>query len=271
MSGRDLHESNIVVGAGEVYIDLLDADGNLTGERYVGDSIGASITIGTERSSIFSGDGAVAQELVNLTRSVTRSMALTLHDMTAANWALFIVGETQATTLAATAVLDEELTVLRGHWYQLGQTAANPLGAWAGAALGTTDPVTDDAGTPVAIVKTDNWEFDTDTGRLYILPNATGIADGAVIHVDYTPVAAMGTAAKTGDAKTVFGAVRYLEEAASGEGRHIYARRCAIAPGGESALKSSGRDTEQQVALTATIQDSGVVGTPDLLVNGKEV
>lgn len=271
MSGRDQHTSNIVVGAGELYIDLLDSDGNLTGERYLGDSIGAALSIATERASIFSGDGPVAQELVNIARNVTRSMTLTLHDMSPENQALFIVGETEAASLAATAVTDEELTVKRGRWYQLGQTAANPLGAWAGATLGNTKPVTDDANTPVEIAKAKNWEFDADTGRLYILPNATGIADGDVIKVDYTPKAATATAAKSGDAKTVLAAIRYLEDAAEGEGRHIYARRCSIAPGGESALKSAGRDTEQQLTLTASIQESKVSGTPALLINGKAV
>ena len=271
MSGRNQHESNIVIGAGELYIDLLDADGNLTGERYIGDTIGASLTIATERASVFSGDGPVAQELVNIARNVTRSLALTLHDMSPENWALFIIGETEQTAISATAVADEALTVKRGHWYQLGQTGANPLGAWAGAVLGSSDPVVDDANVPQPIAKADNWEFDADTGRLFILPNAPAIADDDVIGVDYTPVAVSSTAAKTGEAETIFGAIRYLEDAAAGEGRHIYARRCAIAPGGESALKSAGRDTEQQVTLSATVQASGVVGTPDLLINGKAI
>ena len=238
MSGRDQHESNIVVGAGELYIDLLDADGDLTGERYVGDSIGATLSIATERASVFSGDGPVAQELVNIARNVTRSMTLTLHDMSPENWALFIIGETEATTLAATAVVDEALTVKRGYWYQLGQTTANPLGAWAGADLGASNPVVDDAGSPQPISKAGNWEFDPETGRLYILPAALDVADGDVIGVDYTPRAAASTAVKTGDATTVFGAVRYLEDAAAGEGRHIYARKCDSPPGASRSSRA---------------------------------
>ena len=271
MSGRDQHTSNIVVGAGELYLDLPDADGNLTGERYLGDSIGATLSIGTERAQVFSGDGPVAEELVNIVRNVTRSMTFTLHDMSAENAALFIIGEAVDASLSATAVTDEDLTVKRGHWYQLGQTAANPLGAWAGATLGTTNPVTDDTTIPVTIAGPANYTFDADTGRLYILSNAPAIADGDIIKVDYTPKAVTAKSALTGDAETVTAAVRYLEDPAAGEGRHIYARRCNIAPGGEAQLKSPGRDTEQQMTFTATIQDSGVVGTPDLLINGKTV
>ena len=149
MTGRAQHTSNVVIGAGELYIDLLDDDGALTGERYLGDTIGASLSVATETSQVFTGDGPVAEEIHAIARSVTRSFSMILHDMSAENYALFIVGEDADAPVTATAVADESIVVRRGRWYQLGATAANPLGAWAGATLGAMSPVTDDASTPV--------------------------------------------------------------------------------------------------------------------------
>ena len=42
------HTNNTIIGSGEVFLDLIEA-GEYTGERYLGDSIGASLTVATER------------------------------------------------------------------------------------------------------------------------------------------------------------------------------------------------------------------------------
>ena len=42
-AATDIHRNNVVIGSGELCLDLLDGDGNATGERYPGDSVGASL------------------------------------------------------------------------------------------------------------------------------------------------------------------------------------------------------------------------------------
>ena len=50
---------NIVIGAGRLYVAELDADDNPGPERYLGDSVGASLSGGEgDRLTIFAGDGA---------------------------------------------------------------------------------------------------------------------------------------------------------------------------------------------------------------------
>ena len=51
----DRHANNVVIGAGEFYIDLYDADDKLTGERYAGDTVAASLTVTTERATVVFG------------------------------------------------------------------------------------------------------------------------------------------------------------------------------------------------------------------------
>ena len=131
----DRHTDNIVVGAGELYLDLLDDGGKLTGERYLGDGVSASLSVTTERTQVFSGTGPVARQLVNAVRSLTRSMSITLHGMSPENLALF-VGAPGAGDVAdaAAAVIDEALTVRQGRYYQLGVTPTKPTG------IGAIDP-----------------------------------------------------------------------------------------------------------------------------------
>ena len=114
----DKRTDNIVIGAGEVYLDLHEG-GASTGERYLGDAVGAALEITTEETTVFSGSGPVARELARIARSVTRTVTLTLHDLSLENLALFTVGEMRR--LNAAAPVSGESAVLRpGRWHQLG-------------------------------------------------------------------------------------------------------------------------------------------------------
>ena len=84
------HTDNVIVGAGELYVDLLDSNDDTTGERFLGDGVGASLSVATERVQVFSGTGPVARKLVDAVRSIERSFSVTLRDMSPENLALFV-------------------------------------------------------------------------------------------------------------------------------------------------------------------------------------
>ena len=199
------HTDNIVIGAGRLYADLL-IDGKYTGERYLGDSPGAALSVTTERTQVFSADGPVAEKLADIVRSVTRSVTLTLHDMSAANLALFVSGEAAsvAAVAADAAVVDEALTVNPGRWYQLGATKAKPGGAGAVSAIAADTVVTSkDAATTYDA--DDDYTLDAARGRLHIVAGGD-IADGAELKVDYkTKKQPARDTVKTGAAKQVQG------------------------------------------------------------------
>ncbi len=247
------HTDNIVIGAGELYIDLLDADDGTAGERYLGDGVGASLSVTTERVQVFSGTGPVARKLVDAVRSINRSMSITLHDMSHDNLALFVgATEVKDVTDAVNQVTDEALTVRKGRWYQLGVKTDKPTGIGATAAKTV---VTDtDTGSPTTYDAGDDYTVDAKRGRLYIVPGGD-IADDAAIHVDYTPVAATRKLVKTGDLKDLRAALRYIETPVAGKGRDYYAPLCSIGPSGEIGLMN--RDSEQQIQLTAAILEPG--------------
>ncbi len=263
------HTDNVVVGAGELYLDLLDDDGATTGERYLGDGVGASLSVTTERVQVFSGTGPVARQLVNAVRSLTRSLSITLRDISPENLALFVGAPApEDVTDAAGEVADEALTVRKGRWYQLGVKTDKPTGVGAIDADATKTVVTDTVeSSPTTFVAGTDYTVDAERGRLYIEPGG-GIADNTAILVDYTPLAAARKQVTTGDLKDIRAAIRYIETPVAGKGRDYYAPLCSVGPSGEIGLMN--RDSEQQIQLTAEILEPGG-GKAALLVDGEAV
>ena len=280
----DRHSDNILLGSGHLFIDVLSADGARTGERYLGDAVGATLAVESERVQVFSGSGPVARQLVNKVRSLTRRLSATLHDVSMENLALFVgAGDAVgAETDAADRIDDgdaEALTVRKERWYQLGVSAARPAGLRA-VAVGTPtwtpgDGTLNDAdnavivttgavapnsgagtGTKNILAPGTDYAVDAASGRIYIVPGG-GIADDATIYVHYTPVAAAARpqVATPATPQDVRAAVRYIEETATGRGRNLYAPLCSVAASGELALMS--RETEQQIQIAAEILEPG--------------
>ena len=87
---RTAHRSNVLIGAGELYIKLDGEDD----ERYLGDAAGAVLAITTEETTVFSGSGPVAQELERVTRTWRGSTtSRDARHLEPENQALFIVGD----------------------------------------------------------------------------------------------------------------------------------------------------------------------------------
>ncbi len=256
-TAREKHSNDIVVGAGEVFIDLLDAAHARTGERYIGDSTGASISVETEQTTVFSGDGPIAQKLVDFQRSISHTMTCTVHDMSPDNIALFLAGEVEDEADTAAAVSGEKITVKQGLWYQLGVKPDTKPAGIAKVKPGTVTVATKTKGT--------DFDVDADHGRIYIIPKA-GISDNTEITVGYTPVASTRRRAKAGERRQVRAAVRYIEDPSAGRGSNWYIRQASIGASGEMALKS--RDTEQSITLTISIEVPED-GTPAVICDGQ--
>ena len=282
---REAHENNIVLGAGELWLDELDGNLALQGERYLGDTVGATLTVNSERTTIASGDGAVSRDLADVTRSISRVLNITLHDSSLDNWELFVLGIKASRSVAPTRVTGASAWKLanaqQGRSYQIGAGPALPGGVGAvtdtpasNMMLGDHDAgdlsviVTNDAAAPASaneIARASNYTIDKAAGRIDILPGAPDIANGTDIFIHYQPASAPGsdtaaTAAKSvlsadvdQGAKTIRAAVRYIEDPAAGTGRHVFARKCTVVPNGEAALKS--RETEQQFQLQCVVLD----------------
>ncbi|MDE0203982.1 MAG: hypothetical protein OXK73_16295 [Rhodospirillaceae bacterium] len=288
----DKRTDNIVIGAGEVYLDLHEG-GAPTGERYLGDAVGAALEITTEETTVFSGSGPVARELARIARSVSRTVTLTLHDISLANLALFTVGAVKH--LAAADPISGEPAVFRpGRWYQLGGVA-RPAGvlslampASKAAAINAVT-VASTAQAPVTATQaiaakrfgagvseteqTGQYIVDFARARIFWLPAdhvlhvpKAGIQEGTALAVDYTPDDAARDQVQ-GALGQVIGAFRYIEDSAEGRGRNVYAPRCSIQPAGGLTLLD-GRSSEQQIRLAVSMLEPGG-GEPALYIDGQ--
>ena len=288
----DKRTDNIVIGAGEVYLDLHEA-GAPTGERYLGDAVGAALEITTEETTVFSGSGPVARELARIARSVSRTVTLTLHDTSLENLALFTVGAVKH--LAATGpVLGEPAVFRPGRWYQLGGEA-RPAGVLrlatpaSKAAAISAVTVASTAQTPVTVAQAiaakrfgagaseteqpGQYIVDYARARVFWLPanhalhlGNAGIQAGTALAIDYTPDDAARDQVQ-GALGQVLGAFRYIEDSAEGRGRNIYAPRCSIQPAGGLTLLD-GRSSEQQIRLAVSMLEPGG-GRPALYIDGQ--
>ncbi|MDE0048215.1 MAG: hypothetical protein OXO52_00395 [Rhodospirillales bacterium] len=288
----DKRTDNILIGAGEVYLDIHEG-GAATGERYLGDAVGAELEVATEETTVFSGSGPVARELTRIARSVTRTVRLTLHDISLENLALFTVGEVKR--LDAADHVSGEAAVLRpGRWYQLGgadrpagvlrlAAPADKAAAIAAVTVATTAQAPVTATQAIAAGQFGNAASETEQKGQYVVDYArarifwlppdhalyeakAGVEAGTALAVDYTPDDAPRDQVQ-GAFRQLIGAFRYIEDAAEGQGRNIYAPRCSIQPAGGLTLLD-GRSSEQQIRLAVSMLEPGA-GLPALYIDGQ--
>lgn len=255
---------NIVLGAGYCYFDEHDANGNPTGERYLAETPGFSITVSSENLEDYSSDGPVAEKHLDVPTRVSRDAALTLKDMSSENFALFIVGEAASVSTSAgsatAAAINGGNGVLQGRWYQLGVSTALPTGVRKVSAVAIkAGATTHDAD--------DDYELDAELGRIYIVPGG-GIANGTVLTSDYTTVATSWDQVTSNDLGAKSGAFRFVAHNTRGANKDLYLPSVVMRPDGEFAFKS--RDTVQQMGFALGINNPGD-GRAAVYLNGRAV
>ncbi|HYE35505.1 hypothetical protein [Methylocaldum sp.] len=250
---------NIVLGAGKLYFDLEDANGNLTGERYLGDTPGFTVNVQADKLEDYDSDGPIAEKHLDIATRVNRSAQIVGKDISGDNLALFLIGDKSTVNQSSGSVTDEALTVKKGHYYQLGASASRP----AGVRDISTVVVTGAGGTPTYVDATD-YTVDLTLARLYI-ESGGAIADDTPLLVDYAKVATTWEEIASNNLGAKKGALRFIADNTQGENRDLYIPKCEMAPGGELAWKS--RDTVQQMTFAVSIGKRGSYA--QVYVNGR--
>lgn len=251
---RDGHSNNIVLGAGELYVGRIE-NGVLQGERYIGDSLSAELSLESERLEVAAGDGPV-RTIESVVTSATRTLNFQLRDLSLDNLALLVGGQVADLAAENAPVADEALSVNRGYWYQLGMDSERPMGIGAVTPAGFALKL---SGTSQVIAAEGNYLLDAAQGRIQILPAAAAIQDGASLLVSYTPAVVASKLLKA-DTQTIEASVRYIEQPRAGTGRNLYMPKTEIRPNGALAFKG---DAEQKISLQA-------VTTEAIYLDGKE-
>lgn len=229
-------KSEYLIPRGKVYFDPFDANEQLTGEFPLGNCPGLSLTINTEKTDHFSSETGLRQKDGSWVIQVDRTGTLQCDNFSPSNAALWLSGTLQKKTQVATPVTGEKRTVIQGRQYQLGATAANPLGVRNVTAI----TVKNSGGTTTYVAGTD-YNVDTETGRVQIIEGG-GIASGSEVQFGYTPVAASFESVKSGGKSELQGALRVVSDNVTGGNRDWYLPKVTLTPSGDLPLIAEGTD-----------------------------
>lgn len=239
---------NYTLGAGKLYFDRMDDDGNLTGEYYIGNTTSLTGSTDETREEHYSSDEKERAKDASVVTQSDQTVGFTTDDIQPENLALLWKGTAETLAVAAITNTTEDLTVIRGRWYQLGVGPTAPTGA----RLLTISAVTDDAGTPVAIpggAGGANYDTDPELGRIFIKEDAPDIADGDIIKVTYTGAEHSRTVIIS-KGETIRGALRYIADNTAGENRDDYWPLVELSPDGDYEFKA---DSWSEMSFTGEV------------------
>lgn len=256
------HTNSYKFGRGKIYVDIFDTSGNKTGERYMGNCPGFTLTVATEKFEHFSSTSSLTKKDLTVTTSVNFNGAVTCDDVSNDNLALFLGGLVTDIAQSATPVTGEAITVKAGREYQLGSTAGNPVGVKQVSAV-TVQDVTD---TTTYVLNTD-YTLDTATARIAIIAGG-GITDADVIHVGYTPTAGTIKQVSSGGSGSQTGALRFIADNAVGENQDCYISSAALAASGDLPFITENDVASFTLDVGVNEKDSS---TPQILINGELV
>ena len=231
-----IHVTNeYAIPRGRVYFDRFDAAGLPTGEIALGNCPGINISISTEKSDHFSSETGLRQKDGSWVIQVDRTGTVNCDNFSPSNAALWLSGTLEKKSQAATPVTGELRNVIPGRQYQLGATAANPLGVRNVSVV----TVKDEAGTVTYVAGTD-YNLDLETGRVQIIEGGAIVA--GKVQFGYTPVAASFESVKSGGKSELQGALRVVSDNATGGNRDWYLPKVTLTPSGDLALIAEGTD-----------------------------
>lgn len=239
---------NYTLGAGKLYFDRMDDDGNLTGEYYIGNTTSLTGSTDETREEHYSSDEKERAKDASVVTQSDQTVGFTTDDIQPENLALLWKGTAETLAVAAVPSVEETIAVIRGRWYQLGASPTTPTGARSI----TLTSVTDDEVAPVAIpggAGGANYDVDLELGRIFIKEDAPDIVDGDEIIVTY----AIGAHSRTviiSKGETIRGALRYIADNTAGENRDDYWPLVDLSPDGDYEFKA---DSWSEMSFTGEV------------------
>ena len=248
-------KQDIVVGSGRLYFQPKGQDG----EVYFGDTPGFQIGLQTDKLDVYSSDSPVAEKIESVVRNVVRTASITCQNVSQENLAMWLLGDETALSQTAVEVTDEEATVKKGEWYQLG----------GGVGVKEVSSVTvqgspDKANTYKALTEDEDYKLDAKLGRILMLKDV--LAHDEPIKITYTPKAEKYPQVQSSDDKTIEGALRFISDNTTGTNRDLWAPHVTIEPEGQIELKSR----DNPVQMTFNIEFIKEVGEEALYITNRE-
>lgn len=253
------HSNSYKFGRGKIYIDIFDDAGAKTGERFLGNCPGFTLTVASDKFEHFSSTSGLRKKDLTVTIQVNFSAKITCDDVSNENLALFLGGAVESVAQSATPVTGEHVTVKTGYEYQLGATASNPMGV-----KNVSSVTVKDATAVTTYVANTDYKVDTATGRVYIIAGG-GISDDDDVQFGYTPTAGTKTRISTGDSAGLVGALRFIADNAYGENQDCYIASATFAASGDLPFITDNDIAKFDIDVGVNEKDSS---TPQIIIDG---
>ena len=244
--------ANKVLGAGKLYWEEEDANGDLAGnEVLLAETPSLTQNITTERVQDDNSDGAIAEQDLDIPTKVIRSIAFTTKDISSKILSLFMLAGEATVTQTTTPVVAEPVgKAVEGAFMQLGKslnlTGVRGISAVAIKVGGTTH-----------VLDTD-YTLDAALGRIFIIAGGA-INDDDDILADFTPDANTRTQVTTDQLGAKTGALRFIADNTTGANKDVYIPKMTLSPNGDLNWKS--RDTVQELPFEGSIGTRVVSGS----------
>lgn len=230
---------NYVIPKGRIYFDRFPEGVAITaalkgeGEIYLGNTPGASTTQTAENIDHYDSDSKVKVKDESVQLSLERAGTITVDDISANNLALYLQGSVGAVAQAAAVDVEEEITVKRGRFYQIGATVGNPTGV-----RDITDvTVNKGVGFATLVAASGNYTVDAALGRIFIAEDAPDIPNDTAIQVTYTTAVGTREQVISGN-DVIYGSLRVVADNPKGLNRDHYYPYVKLTPSGDYVLKA---------------------------------
>jgi len=245
---------NKVLGAGKLYWEQEDANGDLAGsEVLLAETPSLTQNVATERVTDDNSDGAIAEQDLDVATKVVRSLAFSSKDISTKILALFMLGGESVISQSNTPVVGELVGKAVDNGYmQLGKSLSY-------TGVRAVSSVVIKVGAVTKVLDTD-YALNAALGRIFIIEEGS-ILEGDEVLADFTPEANTRKQITTDQLGSKAGALRFIADNTVGENKDAYIPKVTLSPNGDLNWKS--RDTVQNLAF------DGSIGTR--VVNGVEL
>lgn len=240
-------QMNYTLGRGEIHFAQFKSNTQSpAGERYFGNTPELSYTAEQENLDHYSSDRGVRVKDQSVLLQLDYSGALTTDHISPENLAIFFLGESMVTTVAAaTAQTDDFDDVQVGYSYQLGTTDLTPAGARLVANVVVKKGAAD-------LVAGTDYVLNAELGRITILEGGA-VVDGDDLEVTFD-IGAHSRDRIISRSNTIEGALRFIAHNPAGKNIDYFMPWVKITPNGDFQIKA---DEWQTLPFTLEILKKG--------------
>lgn len=220
--------NDLILGAGKVYADIYDADGNLTGEFALGNCDGFTLTVSSETVDVINYQTKERGKLARIktTTDVSGTISCNFHNLD--NYTLVFAGEAASLAQTSGTIVDEQITASSRKGRYFSTTKRKISSVVVKHKTGTGGTLT------TATVGTD-YTVDADTGRIFITATSS-IPNGDIVQASYS-YASLDADILRGAIKGAQEArIRFISDNTYGANQEIIIHKASVQADGDTAF-----------------------------------